>query len=138
MNKHVKTLMALVITFLSLTTYATAQPATAKPADGQKQVFKTVITEWKEYWGTPGETNVTYHDQYRITQTSGGNVKVEILNRNQKTSNERLEGNVLTFTQHTDTFVVQYSLTLQPDGKWMVGTATTPKKVVNVKWEKTK
>jgi hypothetical protein len=56
MNKHVKTLMALVIASLSLAAYVTAQPATAKPAEGQKQVSKTVITEWKEYWGTPGET----------------------------------------------------------------------------------
>lgn len=136
MNKHIKTLIALAAASLALAAFTTAQPAATEPAKGQSEVSKPVITEWKEYWGTPGETNVTYHDQYRITQTSGGTVKVEILNRNQKTSNERLEGNVFTFTQHTDAYVVQYSLTLQQDGKWMVGTATTPKKVVNVKWER--
>lgn len=115
--------------------------ATAPRAPVQEQASKptiTVLGEWKEYWGTPGQTDVTYHDLYRVTQTVTGNVKVQILNRNQKTYDEQLDGTMLTFTQHTDTYVVRYSLTLQRDGRWMVGTATTPKKVVSVKWEKTK
>jgi hypothetical protein len=104
----------------------------------QEQVSKPAITdlgEWKEYWETP---DVSDNDLYRVTQSSGGNVKVQILSRNRKIYNEQLESMVLTFTQYTDTFVVQYSLTLHQDGRWMVGTATTPKKVVNVTWEKTK
>ena len=79
----------------------------------------SVFWEWKEHWGTPGQTNVTYHDQYRVTRTSDNRVKVEILNRRQKTENEQLKQNLLIFTQHTDTYVVKYSLTLQQDGKWM-------------------
>jgi len=96
----------------------------------------SVFGEWKEHWGTPGQTDVTYNDLYRVTQTSGGNVKVQILNRNQKIYGEHLNGTVLTFSQRTDTLVVEYSLTLRQDGRWMVGTATTPKKAVDIKWEK--
>jgi hypothetical protein len=98
----------------------------------------SVLGEWQEYWGTPGETDVTYHDQYSVTQADDTAIKVTILNRKQLIINERVENNTLTFTQHTDNYVVRYSLTLQPDNKWMVGTATTPYKVVNVKWERTK
>ena len=115
--------------------------ATAPRIPIREEVSKpaiTVIGEWKEYWGTTGQTDVTYHDPYRVSRTSGGDVKVQILGRDQKIFNERLEGTVLTFTQKTDTFIVQYSLTLQQDGGWMIGTATTPEQVVKVKWEKTK
>lgn len=97
----------------------------------------TVVGEWKEHWGTPGQTDVTYHDQYRVTRASDDKVTVEILNRKQTIEDEQLKQRTLTFTQHTDTYVVKYSLTLQQDGKWMNGTATTPEKVVNVKWERT-
>jgi len=107
-------------------------------ADGkQKTVAVSVLGEWKEHWGTPGETDVTYSDQYKISPADDSKVKVAILNRKQVIENEHLEGSTLTFTQHTDMYIVKYSLTLQPDNKWMIGTATTPDKVVKVKWERT-
>ncbi|MFA4944984.1 MAG: hypothetical protein WC789_09825 [Lentisphaeria bacterium] len=143
MRNH-NTIYALMMGLLLLFAGCATPPRTpvqeqvSKPAITVQQVSKpaiTVLGEWKEYWGTP---DVTYNDLYRVTQTSGGNVKVQILNRNQKIYDEQLEGMILTFTQHTDTFVVRYSLTLQQDGRWMVGTARTPKQVVNVKWEKAK
>ncbi|MBM4311583.1 MAG: hypothetical protein FJ119_11660 [Deltaproteobacteria bacterium] len=96
------------------------------------------VGEWSEHWGTPGQTDVTYHDQYKVRQEDNGAVKVTILNRKQLIKDERVEKDTLTFTQHTDRYVVKYSLTLQPDNKWMIGTATTPKEVVPVKWERTK
>ena len=111
---------------------------TASTQDQLARPAITVLGEWKEHWGTPGQTDVTYHDRYRVTQTRDGNVKVQILSRNQRIYDEKLDGTLLTFTQRTDAFVVKYSLTLQQDGSWMVGTATTPQKVVKVKWERTK
>ncbi len=94
------------------------------------------LGDWSEHWGIPGQTDVTYHDQYRISQREGRLLKVQILNRNQVIENERLENGQLTFTQHTDAFLVRYSLTPQADGRWLVGTATTPNKVEQVKWER--
>ena len=115
-----------------------AEEPAVKNTGVPKQASLSGVTEWKEHWGAPGKTDVTYHDAYRVTQTGEGKVKVEILNRNQRTFDERLEGRSLTFTQHTDTFVVKYSLALESDGQWLVGTARTPNEVVEVKWEKTK
>jgi len=98
----------------------------------------SAVGEWKEHWGTPGQTDVTYHDRYKVTRTTGSKLKVAIVSRKQRIWEERFVDGLLTFTQHTDTYVVKYSLKLRPDGKWLVGTATTPKKVVPVKWERLK
>ncbi|MGA9115712.1 MAG: hypothetical protein WB626_02945 [Bacteroidota bacterium] len=95
----------------------------------------TVAGEWKEHWGTPGQTDVTYNDRYRVT-LAGSTVDVRILEKDQRIFDERLEGNVLMFSQRTDAWVVRYELTLQPDGRWLSGTATTPEKIVPVKWER--
>ena len=136
MRKHY-TIFALCVGIMYLLSCA----PTPSPAQSQEAVSKpaiTVLGEWKEYWGTPGETDVTYHDQYRVTQASNGDVKVEILNRDQKIYDEELNGKLLTFTQRTDAYIVKYSLTLQKDGGWMIGTATTPQKSFDVKWERTK
>jgi len=127
--------IGLVITSIACSLCFSAQ-GTDKNGRGAATV--SVVGEWKEYWGTPGQTDVTYHDQYRVSQADDTTIKVTILNRNQLITEERLEKNTLTFTQRTDAYIVRYSLTLQPDNKWMVGTATTPKQVVDVKWERTK
>ena len=100
-----------------------ADCTTAPSTPVQEYVSKpaiTVLGEWKEHWGTTGQTDVTYHDMYRVAQTSGGNLKVQILSRNQKIYDEQLDGTMITFTQNTDRYVVKYALTLQQDGKWMV------------------
>ncbi len=98
---------------------------------------QTLAGEWKEYWGTPGETDVNYNDRYRISIAADGTVTVAILEKDQRIENARIEGNRLTFQQFTS-FKLDYDLRLQPDGKWLVGTVTTPEKVVNVKWERIK
>ncbi|MFO0868184.1 MAG: hypothetical protein U0935_04490 [Pirellulales bacterium] len=96
------------------------------------------VGQWREHWGIPGETDVTYHDQYRVSQDESGAIQVIILDRKQTIKDVRVDRDTLTFTQHTDRYVVKYSLTIRPDHKWLIGTATTPKKVVPVKWERTK
>lgn len=88
--------------------------------------------------GTPGQTDVTYHDQYKISQDGNGTIKVTILNRDQLIKDERVEKGTLTFTQRTDAYVVKYALTIQPDNTWLIGKAATPKEVFPVKWERTK
>jgi len=115
-------------------------PATTGQRSGDEAsgLHASVCGEWKEHWGTPGQTDVTYNDGYRITRTTDGKVKVVITTRNQAIWDERLDQDLLTFTQRTDAYVVKYSLRLQSDGEWMLGTATTPYKVVSVKWERTK
>ena len=113
--------------------------ATTSRAADQDRVSKPAVTVagvWSENWGTPGKTDVTYHDRYQVTQTMDGAVKVQILNRNQRIFDERFDGTVLTFKQRTDAFIVHYSLTLQQDGMSMVGTAVTPKKGYKIVWER--
>ena len=95
----------------------------------------TVAGEWKEYWGTTGQTDVTYNDHYRVSiDTDGGGV-VERVGKETTIDAVELKTNGITFTQHT-AFPVKYALSLQSDNKWLVGTATTPKKVVNIRWER--
>jgi hypothetical protein len=96
------------------------------------------VGEWSEHWNPSGQTDVTYHDHYKVSQEDNGTIKVTILNRKQLIKDEHIEKDTLTFTQHTDRYVVKYSLTIQPGNKWMIGTAITPKKVVPVKWERIK
>ncbi len=115
-----------------------ARTARAPVQESAQRPAVTVAGEWKEHWGSPGQTDVTYHDLYRVAGANDGSIKVQILGRDQTIYDEHLEGMVLTFTQHTDTYVVHYALTLQQDGQWMAGTATTPKSVVNIRWERTK
>jgi hypothetical protein len=104
-------------------------------AHAQGQPATVIWGEWKEYWGTPGETDVKYNDVYRVIPADGGRVKVQILNKQHPIFDERLEDGVLRFTQKTS-FEIQYALKLQPDGKWLAGTVTTPKKSFDVKWER--
>lgn len=127
--------IGLVVTSISCSLCFSAEEISK---DGQGAATVSLLGEWREHWGTPGPTDVTYYDQYTVSRADDKTIKVTILNRKQLITNERFEKNILTFTQYTDAYVVKYSLTLQPDNKWMIGTATTPKKVVDVKWERTK
>jgi hypothetical protein len=96
----------------------------------------SIYGEWKEYWGIPGLTDVTYHDRYRITPTADGGVDVEIISRDQPVYDENFDGRKLTFTQRSDSYILHYSFVLSQDG-WLVGTVETPEKTEIVKWEKT-
>lgn len=92
----------------------------------------SVVGKWQgeEYWGTrmPG--------QYRVTWTKGV-INVELLNRNEKIDDIWLDQNVLTFTQHTSSGWIKYSLKLQQDGNWMIGTAKTPERIWgDIKWKR--
>ena len=109
--------------------------ASAALAHAQGQPAVVFWGEWKEYFGTPGQTDVKYNDVYRVTPDDDGRVKVQILKKRQPIFDERLEDGVLRFTQKT-TFEISYVLRLQPDGKWLLGTVTTPDKTFDVRWER--
>jgi uncharacterized protein YegP (UPF0339 family) len=131
--------MGLIIAGMSCSLALSAAQEGRSKESGEPQAPKATATfagDWSETWGTPGQTDVTYHDHYRISQAGDGTFRVTILNRNQRITDERVENNTITFTQKTDAFLVKYSLALQPDGQWLIGTATTPKQVVNVKWQR--
>jgi hypothetical protein len=104
--------------------------------NAQGAVAASFRGKWKEYWGTPGQTDVTYHDLYRVDQSDDMKIKVTVLSRKQWIHDESIDQSTLTFTQHTDYYMVKYSLTMQPGNQWMIGTATTPKKIFPVKWER--
>lgn len=95
----------------------------------------TAAGTWSEDFGKPGETDVTYHDQYEVSIDEDGTAQVKILVRNQKIENVRLAGNRLTFRLMTS-FWIEYDLRLEPDGNTMIGTAKTPNKLVNITWHR--
>lgn len=89
---------------------------------------------WKEHWGTPGETDVSTHDRYVISRGPGGALQVTALDNSGGVSDIRMTDGTLYFTVKTS-FNVEYSLKLDPDG-WIRGTAKTPTKTFPVKWER--
>jgi hypothetical protein len=95
-----------------------------------------VVGNWREHWGIPGQTDVTYHDKYRVS-LDGGALSVRPSGEGQQESIEaaRLDGDTLHVVIRT-AFEVRYELRLEPDGNTLLGTATTPDKVVPIRWER--
>lgn len=93
--------------------------------------------EWREIWDPGQPTDVTIHDEYRIRPGAApGEVEVIIQNRSQLIEKVQLADGVLTFSQHTDSFVVDYRLEQGNDANTLNGTATTPARAYPVRWER--
>jgi hypothetical protein len=107
----------------------TAQAEPAAPA--------TIAGEWKEYWGIEGQTDVDYHDVYRVELADDGSVRVWLVgaHKEQEIVDEAYVDGTLTFML-TTSFQVHYALRLEPDGDWLTGSATTPKQTVPIRWER--
>jgi hypothetical protein len=106
----------------------TTKPVVAAPA--------TVVGSWREFWGTPGETDVTYHDEYKVDY-EGGKPFVVPINQDHadKINSVTINGDDLDLVIET-AFEVHYQLHLDPGGATMSGTATTPDKTVPIRWER--
>lgn len=90
---------------------------------------------WKEFWAPGQETNVTYHDEYRITLT-GNDIKLEIAKGEQYPIESVLyTDGKFSFTQKTS-FDVKYTLTLSSDGSKLEGEAVTPEGQYPIRWER--
>jgi hypothetical protein len=109
----------------------------AAPADAVRKFPAAFAGRWKEYWGEPGQTDVAYNDIYQVAVAASGALLVvnTIPEHNHPIENARSEGNMLMLSELT-TFRVDYRLQMSPDGKWLIGTATTPDNVYTVKWER--
>jgi hypothetical protein len=90
---------------------------------------------WREFWGDPATTDVMYHDLYRIDPDPAGALRLSVDGADDPIKGPTFAGDELTFTQVT-TFDVRYRMRLKPDGRNLVGTATSPKGVFPVRWEK--
>lgn len=95
-----------------------------------------LLGEWREHWGIPGDTDVTYNDRYRISRANGEQLSVAIISRQQRIFDVSVQNGVLHFTQRTDTFEVRYRLILPGQERWMIGSATTPKGSYPIIWAK--
>ncbi len=95
-----------------------------------------LIGEWREHWGIPGDTDVTYNDRYRISRGENNKIVVAITSREQRISDVSVRNGVLHFTQRTDAFEVRYRLILPGKERWMIGSATTPKGSYPIIWSR--
>lgn len=93
-----------------------------------------LLGEWREHWGIPGDTDVTYNDRYRVSRGENSRLVVAIVNREQRIFDVGVRNGVLHFTQRTDAFEVRYRLILPGKEKWMIGSATTPKGSYPIIW----
>ena len=113
---------------------AASSPDKNRPAE---MATNTIFGEWQETWDPGQPTDVTIHDQYRIRAgIEPGSVEVVIQNRNQLIEQVRLTDGELTFSQHTDNFVVRYALRLGDNENVLNGTATTPARAYPVRWDR--
>jgi len=123
-------------------------PVYRKPFNkSSDQVKEKIITpalkhykgKWKEYWNPDGDTDVIYHDQYDVTiyknkinitiRDESGNL------RDDKISDVKFNNGKLSFSLFTS-FNVKYVLKIDDTGKWLQGSAVTPKDTYLIKWER--
>ncbi len=95
-----------------------------------------LLGEWKEHWGIPGDTDVSYNDRYRISRGQDNRIVVAITSREQRIFDVSVRNGVLHFTQRTDAFEVRYRLILPGKERWMIGSATTPKGSYPIIWSR--
>jgi len=91
---------------------------------------------WREYWGIEGQTDVTYHDEYRIW-FEDGRPHLEPLSQAHPDDilSVDLDGEWLDFRLRTS-FEIHYRLQLSSDGQTLTGTAQTPSLRETVRWER--
>jgi hypothetical protein len=91
---------------------------------------------WREFWGIPGETDVTYNDEYLIKLDDQRILVIPQSSDHQDTIiSVAIDGDDLDLVLHT-TFHVHYRLHLDPDGRTLRGTAETPSKTFPIRWER--
>ncbi len=91
---------------------------------------------WREFWGIPGETDVTYNDEYLIKLEDRRILVIPQSSDHQDTIvSVSIDGDDLDLVLHT-TFHVHYRLRLDPDGRTLRGTAETPSKTFPIRWER--
>jgi hypothetical protein len=114
----------------------TSSPPAAPSNTAADEAHATVVGSWREFWGTPGETDVTYHDEYKVEYQNGQPVVVPLKEDHPDVINAvTIDGDNLDLRIQT-AFEVHYQLHLDPGGATMSGTATTPDKVVPIRWER--
>ncbi len=104
--------------------------------DPEPVAEEQLLGEWKEHWGIPGDTDVTYNDRYRISRGENNRIVVAITTREQRIFDVSVRHGVLHFTQRTDAFEVRYRLILPGKERWMIGSATTPKGSYPIIWSR--
>jgi hypothetical protein len=96
----------------------------------------TVVGSWREFWGIPGETDVEYHDEYKVGYEGDKPFVVPLGQDHPDVINSvTITGDDIDIVIHTS-FDVHYKLHLDPGGATMSGTATTPDKTVPIRWER--
>lgn len=95
----------------------------------------SIMGNWSEQWGIPGESDVEYHDQFVIERREG-RTDVRILNRDQRIEAVVLRGLHLSFVLHTDTLAVRYELDFQRRRDAWVGEAENDNGRFAITWSR--
>jgi hypothetical protein len=121
-----------VVTIPSVTALAPPPPASSAARKPRPDAIRGV---WKEFWGDPETTDVTYHDVYRIDPQADGALRLTVDGAEGTIKKPLFASDELTFTQVTS-FDVHYQLRLKPGGRRLEGTARSPNGVFPIRWEK--
>jgi hypothetical protein len=140
MNRRSSWALGVLFTvFTALVATGCAGKAKSEPTiggNGPAAAAASPVGSWREFWGVPGETDVTYHDEYRVWM-EGGEAHAAPMNQEHpdEIQSVRIDGDNLDIVIHTS-FDVHYQLRLEPGGAALTGTATTPDKTVPIRWER--
>ncbi len=130
--KHLTALLVLALVGLGGGCPSHTAPGPSAPA----AVQKSVVGNWREFWGVDGDTDVTYHDEYQVGLNGDHGF---VLPMNQEHPDQintvTIDGDSLDLVIHTS-FDVHYQLHLDAGGDSLSGTATTPDKVIPIRWER--
>lgn len=135
MIRHCRTIFSLLL-FSAWLSGCAGTTAPTLIHDPEPVTEEQLLGEWREHWGIPGDTDVTYNDRYRISRGENNRVVVAITSREQRIFDVSVRNGVLHFTQRTDAFEVRYRLILPGKEGWMIGSATTPKGSYPIIWSR--
>ncbi len=133
--------LALTVTFAACShtprELPTVRPLPASPRPEVVVVnHPTIAGFWRETWGIEGQTDVSYHDEYRIW-FEDGEPRLEPLSHQHpdEVTSVVVRGSDVDIDLRTS-FAIHYHLTLSADGSVLRGTATTPELTETIRWER--
>lgn len=137
MNLRRPALASLVMLALAAGwTGCASTPPPSPPIGSTAPTRPSVYGTWIELWNYPGESDLDYQDQYKVDLVDGKpTVEPYMQEHPDEIVSVNVQGDNLDLVIHTS-FDVHYQLRLDADGASMTGTATTPERVIPIRWNR--